>query len=248
MTDETQIKWLENFEVNFQKIRIEIQNIINNESNPAFTIWKRVYKEKSFLSFRRTFFDEGLVELGLADIKESSANTFMYRSMISDEIARLLTWAIPTDELIQHLSSTTSKIIEVGAGTGYWAKLLNDAGVDVIAYDLNPAFPGSLENDEFPYIKLFYEVLEADAKVAGKYPDRSLLLVWPPYKTSMAFDALIAYGDAGGQDLIYVGEMNGCTADSQFFDLLDEKWVMTERFDIPQKDMVKDAAYRFIKK
>lgn len=50
----------------------------------------------------------------------------------------------------------------------------------------------------------------------------AMLLCWPPYDSPMAFDALSAFR---GQYLFYIGEgAGGCTADDDFFDLLDEKW------------------------
>jgi len=46
-------------------------------------------------------------------------------------------WAIPNQEAIDYLVSQ-SPIIEMGAGTGYWSKLISDSGGEVIAFDESP--------------------------------------------------------------------------------------------------------------
>ncbi len=43
-------------------------------------------------------------------------------------------FSVPTDEALQLIASVSPQwVVEVGAGTGYWARLLNDVGVDVVA-------------------------------------------------------------------------------------------------------------------
>lgn len=47
-------------------------------------------------------------------------------------------FAIPDDRAVSAIVRHAPKIVEVGAGTGYWARQLADAGADVVAYDHTP--------------------------------------------------------------------------------------------------------------
>lgn len=46
-------------------------------------------------------------------------------------------WAVPNMAAINEIARQ-GKIVEVGAGTGYWTFLLRQMGVDVVAYDESP--------------------------------------------------------------------------------------------------------------
>lgn len=112
-------------------------------------------------------------------------------------------WAVPTDDALDAIAAI-GPIVEVGAGTGYWARLLKDQAVDVVAYDVAPP-GGPIHNRwhcEVP-VRTWTEVLRGDAWRAGSHSDRALLLCWPPLGTAMAENALTAYR---GSQVVYVGE------------------------------------------
>src|ERR1035441_3922730 len=88
-------------------------------------------------------------------------------------------------------------VIEPGAGGGYWAWQLAQAGVNVAAYD-----PADVEAGMFVGRKPWFPVKRGDQSVAGKHPGRSLLLCWPSYDKPWAAEALAAYG---GDQLFYIG-------------------------------------------
>jgi hypothetical protein len=111
-------------------------------------------------------------------------------------------------------------VVEVGAGSGYWAWQLEQAGVDVVAYD--PAPPGEGDNHHVEAPVAYTTVLRDDASAVSHHPDRALLLCWPSYDAPWAAAALAAYQ---GDLLFYAGEGGGgCTADDAFFDFLDKEW------------------------
>lgn len=133
------------------------------------------------------------------------------------ELCARYAWAVPTETAIDALVEW-SPIVEVGAGTGYWARLIADAGGEAVAYDSHP--PGG-ENDYHAGGDQFYPVERGGPGDAGRHPDRTLFLCWPPFNTSMAYDAALAHLRAGGKRLIFVGEdEGGCTADDAFWRLL----------------------------
>jgi hypothetical protein len=49
------------------------------------------------------------------------------------EYCSLYAWAIADPEAVAFVAEQTAKIVEMGAGTGYWAGQLAQAGVDVVA-------------------------------------------------------------------------------------------------------------------
>lgn len=108
------------------------------------------------------------------------------------------------------------RVVETGAGGGYWAWQMRQAGIDVAAYD--PAEPGA----HYFARREWSPVLPGDASAAGKHPDRALFLCWPSYADPWAAQALACYQ---GDTLIYAGEgEGGCTADDAFFELRDAEW------------------------
>lgn len=138
-------------------------------------------------------------------------------------------FAVPTAEVIAELAKL-GPIVEVGAGAGYWAMLLQQAGADVIAYDRAP------QSKQFT--RRWTEIRRRGPRVAQYHPDRALLLCWPPYNTPMAYEALQAYR---GQTVIYVGEgHSGCTGDDRFHELLSAEWERVAEYGIPQWDNMCD--------
>jgi hypothetical protein len=136
-------------------------------------------------------------------------------------------WAVPDERALAALAAL-GPIVEIAAGGGYWARLLRERGVDVVAYDLQP-------RSNWWVGRSWARVDEADASAAGDHPDRALFLCWPPYDKPVARDALKAYLRAGGRSVAYVGEHEGgCCADSWFFRLLERRFVCEQELAIPQ--------------
>jgi len=108
-------------------------------------------------------------------------------------------------------------VVEPGAGTGYWAWQMEQAGISVAAYDPNEPEPGN----HFAR-REWTTVLRDDHSAPKRHPDRALFLCWPSYADPWAAQALACYA---GDLLIYAGEgEGGCTADDGFFRLRDAEW------------------------
>ena len=146
------------------------------------------------------------------------------------ECAHTYSWAVPNDQAIQTLVDH-SPVIEIGAGTGYWAAMVQAAGGDIIAFDNQPLDKSEI-NHYHPGKQPFFAVQEGDEETATLYPDRTLFLCWPPYDSSMAYRCLKAYR---GSTVIFVGEgWGGCTANDDFFELLIKEFEVAKEIDIPQ--------------
>lgn len=134
-------------------------------------------------------------------------------------------WAIPTKKAIVDIAAFGShRIIEMGAGSGYWAWMLRQAGCHVLPYD---------NNYRKEYIgKRFVRVFRGEPSITSLHSDRALMLCWPEYNNPMAFDCLSHFS---GSKLIYVGEgSDGCTGDEDFHKMLEEEWNRVKEIDIPQ--------------
>lgn len=132
-------------------------------------------------------------------------------------------FTIPYYEVLKKIASY-SPIVEIGAGSGYWARCLSEMGADVIAYDRLP--PGGQNPWEWyegnPWFDdSWYPILEGDESAAAHHPDRSLFLAWPVPLNPMAYNALAGYKKAGGSTLIYIGDPHPASSgDEHFYQLL----------------------------
>lgn len=153
------------------------------------------------------------------------------RYAIRDVAIEYFGFSAPSAATIQGLIKY-GPILEVGCGLGYWSYLLRKAGVTVVATDVNlpseSSYPwGTLWRGNLhptPWISDIIPCYAQDAVVA--YPDNTLLMSWPCYNATWAYEALRAYK---GSTVIYVGEgPSGCTADEKFHGHLQKKFKLLE--------------------
>lgn len=127
-------------------------------------------------------------------------------------------WSIPSPGDMTWLRDILGDraVVEAGAGGGYWAWQMEQAGIDIVAYEPN-------EPEDNKFVRREWTTLLRDGHEAPKHhPDRALFLCWPSYSDPWAAQSLACYT---GDMLIYAGEPEGgCTADDEFFRLLDAEW------------------------
>jgi hypothetical protein len=127
-------------------------------------------------------------------------------------------WSIPSPGDIAWLKQTLDGqgVVEAGAGGGYWAWQMEQAGIDVAAYE-----PHEVADNKFTR-REWTTLLRDDHTAPEHHPDRALFLCWPSYAEPWAAQSLAAYA---GDLLIYAGEPEGgCTADDEFYRLLSTEW------------------------
>ena len=142
-------------------------------------------------------------------------------------------YAIPNDEALDLILSY-SPIVEMGAGLGYWAYLLDQKGCDIVAYDIDPI---PVDN-KYLHIQAvpWYKVKKCWSNFVPPR-NKTLFICWPPYNNNMAANILKKYK---GSIFIYIGEQrDGCCATDTFFDEL-AKWNEIEKLDIPQFEGIHD--------
>jgi len=185
--------------------------------------------------------DDPLINPALAAWRKFDAGVDPYRGEEKDQDrrfqwfmlqqrARLITmkrWAhaVPDRDAVAALVAL-SPIVEMGAGSGYWAGILARAGADVIAYD-----DRSWARYRGRYGR-FHPVLKGGARRTARHPHRTLFLCWPPYDTPMAYRAVRSWA---GRTLAYIGESwGGCTGCDRFHRYVDEHFREVQHIAIPQ--------------
>lgn len=142
------------------------------------------------------------------------ANCKSHLPLVYKPCTRGFAFAIPNPDALRCISQY-SPVVEMGAGSGYWAYHLILMGCDVIAYDIAcTADQLTGQSEEAWFCEPFTEIRSGSVKELANHPDRTLLLVWP-YSQSSADGPW----DAGcldffqGDHVIYVGEWEGQTCD-----------------------------------
>lgn len=98
------------------------------------------------------------------------------RHPVRQRLVRRYAYGVTNDEALEAIvAASPAGVVELGAGTGYWARLLHERGVDVIAYDRWP--PGSGANDFVDDDVQWFPVREGDERAVAGHADRTLLLV-----------------------------------------------------------------------
>lgn len=126
---------------------------------------------------------------------------------------------LPTDTAIELLASH-GPLLDVGAGNGYWAEIINRAGGDVLPIDI------VTDNRDYYWC----DVKKASHTSVTDYPNRDVLLCHPPGFVWVT-DLLHLMNES--QSLIYIGEW-GLSQDAtvEFFDVLRELFTLEETFDV----------------
>lgn len=156
-----------------------------------------------------------------ADLSEAGVEAARAR----DELVREFAWAIPNEAAIRTLVAH-DPLLEVGAGLGYWAWCVQQAGGDVVATDPCPPPP---EGDLDPYVDV--RPLDATTAIERFGAGRALFVCWPGQERSWPADALAAYD---GSTVVYVGCGRGsCNADHDFHRRLFDDFRLAETVAIP---------------
>jgi len=103
--------------------------------------------------------------------------------------------------------SSLGPLVEIGAGTGYWAGKLRARGVDIIAFDQAPP-DGDWPNRYHGQTPTWTQVLQGGLTVLSAHRDRALFLCWPPLFSALG-ECLSFYP---GNTVAYIGDEGYRTA------------------------------------
>ena len=166
--------------------------------------------------------DKNLIEINMLEKRDIK---FL---MMRDKFVAQYSWAIPTEKIIKEMADFINGNIalEIGTGTGLFAYLLRNQGVQIIPTDIKSN-------------GTFLKVIQCDAVDAvNKFDANVLITIWPPYLSSMAYNSLKSFH---GNKIIYVGESwHGCCANDDFHALLEKEWTLIKKSHIPSWPCIND--------
>lgn len=155
-------------------------------------------------------------------------------------MTKKFSWAVPSEAALDVISKYGS-MVEIGAGTGYWAKLLKERGVNILPFEKY-----FYEDNPYGHTEEWTEVCEGDESILDKFHKSvNLFLCWPPAGESMAYDCVVNFK---GEYIMYIGEIYGCTADDDFHCEIYDNWEEVEHCDIPNWHGASDALYVYKRK
>ena len=160
-------------------------------------------------------------------------------------------WAIPNAEALDYLCQQ-SPIIEVGAGSGYWAHRIAELGGEITAWDpkdwllqgqhLDIAMP----EPWYPCERVPAHHVEFPPPpgigVLKRYP--TLFMCWPGFLETWPAKLLERFP---GNQFIYVGDDSLC-ANDEFHDRLDTEWEIRTVIEIPQFMSIRDRLVHYRRK
>jgi len=198
------------------------------------------------MNIRNPYFDEAIPYLRCLNIGVSLKLDFNLLLGMAvkarDRLTKKYAWAIPNSNALQAIADWVGdkgRIIEIGAGTGYWGWLLSQLGVRITCYDNHP-----YSNQWCDGTKWFDVLVGSYEKLIDEVEEVVLFLCWPPYEDRLVTDCLDAFK---GRRLIYVGENNACTGwDSRLNP--GGCWARVKIIEIPQYHGIHDCVMFFEKK
>lgn len=181
---------------------------------------------------------------------------FQYDLVLRERMVRQYSWAIPTPQAIKWVAGHAGRIVEIGAGRGYWAALLDKAGVCVAAYDNRVQDGRMLPNgyhDPHPMWQkgeslcdvLYFDVRRGGPPQVRNLPGHTLFLCWPPHSNPMAWTALQYYR---GAQFIYAGPVSSACGTDAFWKDVETKWTEADECDIPTWPNQQDRLVLFERK
>jgi hypothetical protein len=152
------------------------------------------YEDEVKLLKNKSKFWKNLFEEDIRGKREKGWNEVESKSQ---ELSQRYAWAIP-DEKCLKIIENFAPLIEIGAGKGYWSRLLQNRGVDISPFD---KFANELDS-------LWTDVKPGDPstllKDSIKQQNRNLFLCYPDEAESMAATCLENFH---GEYIVHVGEM-----------------------------------------
>jgi hypothetical protein len=175
-------------------------------SNPYWEIVKRIPTQPRY-DLRDTPCPNGR---WISDLEGEAAYLGRRFGLAREDLCVRYAWSIPSPGDIAWIKNVVGDcgVLEIGAGAGYWAWQMAQAGIDVLAYDPEPP---SVSN-RFVKHRLYYNVQRGDQEAAAEHADRVLFMCWPPPWGDFAKRALHLYR---GDTVLYAAD-DECCADPRF--------------------------------
>jgi hypothetical protein len=146
---------------------------------------------------------------------------------------RRFAYAVPNGEALEALAAC-GPVIEIGAGSGFWASLLRQGGVEVLAYDkyaLGANAAGASLNEYFAAdAEPWTQIEKGSDNVVRKHPNHTLFLCCPPPGEPLALNCLNQFR---GKRVAVIGDVSYC-ATVEFYQKLHLEWELEEEVALPR--------------
>ena len=113
------------------------------------------------------------------------------------KLSKTFCFAMPSKEIIDLIinNCTSEYLLELGSGTGYWAAILKNHGLKVIATDIAKPYNPEIQNNKVNYYWQHVGYYHPTEQISGpyavmKYPDYDVLMVWPSDHNEWPWHAL----------------------------------------------------------
>lgn len=146
---------------------------------------------------------------------------------------------VPSDEAIDTLAAVP-QLLEVGAGNGYWAHVINENGGKCLPTDIHPE---PIDASDYPHTEVYFtdegkshettvwmDVRESDHTVVEEYPGHDALLCHPP-----AFpwtEELLSLMNPEQRLVLVAQWYPGPDATPKFFERLNTEWSLINEFPV----------------
>lgn len=139
-------------------------------------------------------------------------------------LCRKYAFTIPTPETLKFLKPMRRfKWLDPLCGTGYWAYILRQMGIDVHASDYATIDKNFYHRPDPHMTPKFYvddvEIIDAVESVR-KHNERELILSWPPYDTPIGAEIVKNFT---GTQILFIGEpWRSSCGDDELWDILQD--------------------------
>eukprot|EP00933_Yihiella_yeosuensis_P036281 TRINITY_DN30012_c0_g1_i1.p1 TRINITY_DN30012_c0_g1~~TRINITY_DN30012_c0_g1_i1.p1 ORF type:complete len:746 (+),score=145.37 TRINITY_DN30012_c0_g1_i1:130-2367(+) len=176
--------------------------------------------------------------------------------------------SIPNSKALSILAAS-APLLEVGAGSGYWARLLQSRGVDILAFDTATFEPAYNGKTDIPSGKELIEdgegrrntVKPGGPEVVVQHPERTLVLMWADIEGFGTYGLQCLEGYQG-DSLILVGEWktstygayttgmseHGRSFSKEFQESVEERFELVESVSLPNWPLALDRLALFKRK
>lgn len=191
-----------------------------------------------------------IVQAVAADVPKAIAELLL--GAMRPALTRAFSFAVPTGAALDRLAALGT-LVEVGAGSGYWASALAARGAHVQAFDR--VAPAATIDGPGRQLRHFdVKVGGPTEAVAATAEARALLLCWPPGKTfdrttgaDLGFSGMgqAALDGFRGDTVVFVGDESPSFGSPAFFARLHREFTVEARIQIPNLGDWHDAVKVF---
>lgn len=106
---------------------------------------------------------------------------------LREKFVKQFSWSIPCIEAINFFKShvNSSILFDLMAGTGFWAKILNNEGIKTVAIDIDPSSDNKFGNNARFYPVKRHDAVTVSEKIRKINKPVNVLLSWIPNRSNI---------------------------------------------------------------